>query len=262
MRPIPKTERIRHLVVHWLSVKHVTVPPGVIPFVVLATERSGSSLLMDLLSSRWAAIRSDGEISNWHVRKGRSVEELLEATYFSDSGHRCIGSKIHRRQISDDDLKKVLAVPGIRVVVLERRGVVRQFVSLKIARKDNIWRQPVMYPRSDVTSRAVVITADELLEYESRQRHAYESFESLLGGAPFLNTTYEELMENRDVEIERIGEFLGVGKPDRSTSPRLRHQNPEPLSELISNFDQLRSDLSGLGREDLVSQLDSRGENR
>ena len=185
MRPVPKTARIRHLLVHSLSVKYDSVPPGVVPFVVIATERSGSSLLMDILSTRWATIRSDGEISNPQVRRGRSIEELLATTYFSDSGHRCIGSKIIRRQLSDDD-----------------------------------------------------------------------SSTDLVMGMPFVNTTYEELMENRDLEMEKIGEFLGVGKPDRSMAPRLRHQNPEPLSQLISNFDQLRSDLSDLRRADLVSQLD------
>jgi LPS sulfotransferase NodH len=133
---------------------------------------------------------------------------------------------------------------------------VRQFVSLKIARKDNIWRQPARYPRSDVMARSVEIAADELLAYESRQRKTYESLEIFLAGMHFLNTTYEELMANRDLEIERIGEFLGVGKPDRSTSPRLRHQNPEPLTQLIGNFDQLRSELLALGREDLVGLLD------
>jgi LPS sulfotransferase NodH len=261
MRPVPKTEKIRHHVMHWLSIKHDSVPPGAIPFVVVATERSGSSLLMDLLSSRWAAIRSDGEISNPHVRRGRSFEEVLRATYFSDSGHRCIGSKIIRRQVTDDELHNVVTIPGIRVVVLRRGNVVRQFVSLRIARKDHIWRQPVRYPRSDVADRAVAITADDLIAFESRQRQAYESLRSFLADTPHMDTTYEELMENRDLEIGRIGEFLGVGKPDLSTSPRLRHQNPEPLSELITNFDQLRSDLSDLGREDLLTQLAARGEN-
>ncbi|MFM8857194.1 MAG: hypothetical protein ACKOI2_08340 [Actinomycetota bacterium] len=256
MRPVPKTERIRHLLVHWLSIKHESVPPGVTQFVVITTERSGSSLLMDLLSSRWTSIRSNGEISNPHVRKGRSVEELLETTYFSDSGHRCIGSKIIRRQVSDDELKAVLSIPGIRVVVLHRANIVRQFVSLKIARKDKIWRQPVGYPRSDVMARAVEITGDELLAYDNRQKLAYETLEGLLAGMPFLKTSYETLMDNMDLEIRRIGEFLGVGRPDHATSPRLRHQYPESLTELISNFDQLQSELLANGRSDLVSQLD------
>ena len=245
------------MLVHWLSVEHDSVPPGVIPFVVVATERSGSSLLMDLLSTSWTAIRSDGEIANSHVRRGRTVDQLLAATYFSDTGHRCIGSKIIRRQVTDDELKTVLAVPGIRVIVLQRGNIVRQYVSLRIARKDKIWRQPVGYPRSDVMVRAVEITSDQLLAYEGRQKQVYESLRGFLAGMSFLNTTYEELMESRDLTIERVGEFLGVGKPDHFTSPRLRHQNPEPLSQLISNFDRLRSDPSDLGRADLVELLDS-----
>jgi LPS sulfotransferase NodH len=205
MRPVPKTMRIRHQLVHWISVKHDSVPPGVEPFVVVATERSGSSLLMDLLSSRWATIRSDGEIFNTHVRRG---------------------------------------------------NVVRQFVSLQIARKDKIWRQPSRYPRSGVMVRAVEVRVDELLAYENHQKLAYETLEGFLAGLDFLKTTYETLMEDMDLEIRRVGEFLGVGKPDFSTSPRLRHQNPEPLSQLISNFDQLRRDLAELGRADLARQVD------
>ena len=125
MRPVPKTLRIRQMLVHWLSVEHDSVPPGVIPFVVVATERSGSSLLMDLLSSRWATIRSDGEIFNSHVRRGRAVGEILESTYFVDSGHRCVGSKVIRRQVSDDESNAVFAIPGFRVIVLRRGNVVR-----------------------------------------------------------------------------------------------------------------------------------------
>lgn len=256
MRPVPKTMRIRHQLVHWISVKHDSVPPGVEPFVVIATERSGSSLLMDLLSSRWATIRSDGEIFNTHVRRGRAVGEILESTYFVDSGHLCVGSKVLRRQVSDDELKAVFAIPGMRVVLLRRGNVVRQFVSLQIARKDKIWRQPARYPRSGVMVRAVEVRVDELLAYENHQKLAYETLEGLLAGLDFLKTTYETLMEDMDLEIRRVGEFLGVGKPDHSTSPRLRHQNPEPLSQLISNFAQLRRDLAELGRADLVRQVD------
>jgi len=212
---------------------------------------------MDLLSTSWTAIRSDGEIANSHVRRGRTVDQLLAATDFSDTGHRCIGSKIIRRQVTDDELKTVLAVPGIRVIVLQRGNIVRQYVSLRIARKDKIWRQPVSYPRSDVMVRAVEITSDQLLAYESRQKQVYESLRGFLSGMSFLSTTNEELTESRDLSIERVGEFLGVGKPDDFTSPRLRHQNLEPLSQLISNFNRLRSALSDLGRADLVALLDS-----
>jgi hypothetical protein len=141
--------------------------------------------------------------------------------------------------------------------VLRRGNVVRQFVSFQIAGKDKIWRQPAWYPRSDVMVRAVGVRVDELLAYENRQKLAYETLEGFLTGLAFLNTTYETLMEDMDLEIRRVGEFLGVGKPDHSTSPRLRHQNPEPPSQLISNFDQLRAELSDHGHADLVDLLDA-----
>jgi hypothetical protein len=61
MRPVLKTARIRYQLVRGISVKRDSVPPGIAPFVEVTTERSGSSLSMELLASRWAMIRSDDE---------------------------------------------------------------------------------------------------------------------------------------------------------------------------------------------------------
>lgn len=257
IRPVPKTESLRRSIVERLSIKHDSLPPGVTPFVVLATERSGSSLMMDLLSSRWSTIRSDGEIFNPHVRRGRRLDEVIAGTYFADTGHRFVGSKVIKRQVLDEDLCSLLSIPGMRVVVLKRDNLVRQFVSLEIAHKDMIWRQPAGFPRSDASVRAVHVELDELLSFEERMKNSYATFADVTVGIPTCHSTYEAMMDDLDLEIRRIGDFLGAGEPDRLVPPRLRHQNPEPLSQLISNVDQLRADLVSAGHDHLVRMLDA-----
>jgi hypothetical protein len=122
-------------------------------------------------------------------------------------------------------------------------------VSLKIAEKDKVWKQPAYTSRSDVRSRAVEITVDELLAYEEQQNRTYEEFEELIAGMPVRHVYYEELAADLDSEVAKVGEFLGAGLRDKSLPLKFLHQNPEPLRELIGNYEKLTSELVSAGHE-------------
>jgi LPS sulfotransferase NodH len=249
MKPIPKTARVRKFATRKLGIRHPSVPLGVTAFCILTTERSGSSLLDERLSACWTQIRSDGEIFNPQHRDNRTFEETLARTYHVDTGHRIVGSKVIRNQVTESELKSLLRVPGLRVVVLRRGNVLRQFVSLKIAEKDKVWKQPAYTSRPDVRSRAVEVGVDELLVYEEQQNRTYRQFEELAAGMPVQHVCYEGLAADLDSELAKVGEFLGAGLPDKSLPLKFLHQNPEPLRELISNYEKLKSDLVSAGHE-------------
>ena len=257
MKPIPRTARVRKFATRKLGVRNDTVPSGVTAFCVLTTERSGSSLLDERLSACWSEIRSDGEIFNPRHRGNRTFEETLARTYLVDTGHRIVGCKVIRSQVTDSELESLLRLPGIRVVVLRRENVLRQFVSLKIAEKDEIWKQPAHTSRSDVRSRAVEIGVEELLAYEEQQHQTYAQFEELIAGMPVHHMAYEELTTDFDAELVKLGEFLGAGLPNKSLTLKFLHQNPEPLRELISNYEVLRSDLMSAGHERFLWMSDT-----
>lgn len=257
LRRWPRTRRIRGRVTKFLSVRYDTIPPNVTPFVVLATARSGSTLLMERLASNWKSIRSDGETFNPKIKRDLNFDGAMSRTYFTDTGHAFVGSKIIHSQVSDSELESILQGRGMRVVILRRDNLIRQFVSLQIAKKDRVWQQSATSERSDVSSRAVHIDANDLLEYQSFLAEVYKGFATHTAGMPVAEVTYEGLMDDLDPTIRRIGEFLGAGHPDRSVPTRLLRQNPEPLRELIVNFDELRRTLSAGGHSTLVAFLDS-----
>lgn len=252
MKPVPKTARVRKFATGKLGVRHDSVPSGVTAFCILTTERSGSSLLDERLAARWTRIRSDGEIFNPQHRGDRSFDEVFARTYHTDTGHRIIGSKVIRNQVSEQELTSILLVPDLRVVLLRRRNVLRQFVSLKIALKDRVWKQPVHSSRPDVRNRAVAIDVDELLSYEAEQNRTYEEYEGLIGGMSVHRVRYEDVAADLETELFKVGEFLGAGPPDKSLPLKFLHQNPEPLRELVSNYEKLRSDLVSAGLDRLV----------
>jgi LPS sulfotransferase NodH len=257
MKPIPKTARLRKFATRKLGIRHDSVPSGVTAFCILTTQRSGSSLLDERLSARWTEIRSDGEIFNAQHRGNRTFEETLARTYHVDTGHRIIGSKVIRYQVTDSEMRSLLVIPGLRVVVLRRDNVLRQFVSLKIAEKNKVWKQPTYTSRPDVRSRAVEVEIDELLAYEEQQNRTYEEFEALIAGMPVQHVCYERLAADLDSELEKVGEFLGAGLPNKSLPLKFLHQNPEPLRELISNFEKLNSDLISAGHERLLRMAEA-----
>jgi LPS sulfotransferase NodH len=257
MRPIPRTARIRKFATTKLGQRHESMPPGFTPFVILTTQRSGSSLLDERLSACWTDVRSDGEIFNPRHRGNRTFEETLDRTYLVDTGHRIVGCKVIRSQVTDSELESLLRLPGIHVVVLRRGNILRQFVSLKIAEKDEIWKQPAHTSRSDVRGRAVEIGIDEVLLYAEHQNQTYGEFEELTSGMPVNHMSYEALTADLDAELVRLGEFLGTGHPNKSLPLKFLHQNPEPLRELISNFETLKSDLESSGHTRLLDMLDT-----
>ena len=55
---------------------------------------------------------------------------------------------------------------------------------------------------------------------------------------PLMTVAYEELVQNPEETLGRVLGFLGV--EPRPLAPTTRHQNPQPLSKLIENYDEIR----------------------
>lgn len=252
----PALRRVRRTVYRMIGPTTDGVPEGVVPFVVLTSPRTGSNLLLERLSSQWPSLRSDGESFSPPIRGSSSVNDVIGKTYFIDSGHQFVGCKILASQIDDVDLESVLRIEGLRVIVLERRNVIRQFVSLKVALADGIFSQPAGTKRSSPTARGVEVETEALLTFRdgwNNWRHRYANATRELST---VHIYYEDLEEDIDREIKRIADFVGLGDPDVVMPPRLRRQNPEPLSQLITNFEELRAELLAHGEHELVRDLD------
>ena len=232
------------------------LPAGVTPFLVLAAGRSGTTLLVDELNRRWDDVRSLREAFNANTREGHTFEETLGRVYFADSGHRFVGCKVFRGHVTDSELRRILALPGMRVIILRRTNVLRKYVSLQIAIRDDQWHAS----RSDevlrAEERAVDVDLASFLRYRAVTDHAYDRFDQAVRGLPVLRITYEELSADLDGTLRRVGTFLGAGDPDIEPTPHLVRQNPEPLRVLIRNYDELRPDLERLGLRDAVDPDD------
>jgi len=218
-------------------------PPGVTPFVVLSMARSGSTLFVHELGRRWPEIRSLGEEFNALDTPRCSVDDGIRHVFLAGTPHRFVGCKIFRGHLPDADLMRVLALPGMRVVILRRRNTLRQYLSQCIAQTEQVWAIPRTGLRAPVEARRVEIDPTRYLEHHLMSLRSFDDFEGLAKGLPVLRVDYEDFAADLDATLRRVASFLGAGPPRVEPPSMLVRQNPEPIDVLVSNYPELRSAL-------------------
>ncbi len=181
---------------------------------------------------------------------------------------RAVGFKVaYSHFFGFQDLEHLLAADSeIRVLHLRRRNLLRSLVSLKIANATGAWlddrgrehrragivraaRQalraavrlrtllPPRSPAPTAPPARVRVSADELFRFIVRVNQTAARFDDLFRSHPSLTLTYEDMVERRDELFGQVQAFLGVDALPLTVT--LRRQNPQPLRELIENYDDL-----------------------
>jgi hypothetical protein len=87
--------------------------------------------------------------------------------------------------------------------------------------------------------RRVRITPDECYEHLVKTIIVTQNFQERFSGHKTFDVFYEDLSADLDGTLANVEEFLGV-EPEPATIT-MRRQNPEPLRDLIANYDELRA---------------------
>lgn len=180
---------------------------------------------------------------------------------------RAVGFKYHYNHVwgFPGVFDELVADKELRVLHLQRRNLLRVLLSLKLAEKTGIWleaetkvtrtnllkalRHPLKaagrvrrnLPRpvrpKDRSRTLVKISPDELLEFSVKTHMTARHFDGLFGEHRVLPVLYEDLLARQEEVFDEAQSFLGVEPAPLAVS--LRRQNPEPLRELVENYDEL-----------------------
>ena len=235
-------------------------------FVILATPRCGSNWLCSLLDSHpeilchhelfnpegihLALSQRQGDLNLGDTRqRDLAPLKLLARAWQEDLGHKAVGFKLNRGQ-SALIQSKVLRDPGIRKIVIRRENRIRSYVSECIAEASGEW-ESYQGLKISAVSRPIAVDPGALLRHAAANRAYYDSIGAELArtGQEAFAVSYERLAEP---EVRRaLLCFLEV-LPDIALRSGTRRQNPAPLRDLISNFDEL---ALALGDTDLLDEL-------
>ena len=183
---------------------------------------------------------------------------------------RAVGFKYHYAQVWGYRglRERLVEDTAIRVVHIRRRNLLRMLVSREIAAATGVW---FAEPRTDLTPRRVLtkiwtrlpnavrmplraarrrlsnapklseksltIAPEELRSFIIRTKLTADHFDQVFGQHPQLTVFYEDILDDRDRVHDQVQEFVGVNP--RRLKVTMRRQNPEPLRELLSNYDEL-----------------------
>jgi LPS sulfotransferase NodH len=243
------------------SICRLKKPPATQNFLLLASARTGSNLLKDLLGGH-SKVVCHGEIFNSDVEEfggfdwARSYSwrrQLHVSTHFNRplcSTRTTVGFKVFLSQLEDMNLSLTSFLEFLpsasKVVVLYRENILERYVSLKIAEKTQVWYADTLDELNKTQNETIEVDPKAFVGFAENEIEVWTAALEQLKASktPFFITSYEELVANRPGVMSELFAFLGLSVADCvRTRPHCLRQNPDPLEKKISNFDKVRKIL-------------------
>lgn len=239
------------------------------PFVVLSTPRSGSTLLIQSLRQHPQIVTRDEILnpSDPDYIEGSPDKSLRRVYLPQPLSIKAVGCKIHYMQspFGDDipfegsSIQEACAwleksKPDLKVIHLVRENRLRVQVSLLLAHASNRWFVPRSSGLEVTEGNKMKVTVDieawqhYMKRTEMKRRKVFSCFMK----HPVEQVKYSELVQDWSDTIQRVQAFLDV-KP-QLVPQQTRKQNPEPLSELIDNYGEVKAFLQGTDQEWMLEE--------
>lgn len=240
-----------------------------VPFVVLASARSGTNHFISLIRqhpsvqafyellhetpeerARWKAQRYD------HTTE--PVAAFLDRVYWH-SYHpltRAVGFKLFFTQALDEPLvdawRYLAEIDSLKVIELVRRNRFHQFVSLEVARQTWVWDERVDLPEAQRPEYPKLsISAEGFREYLRESAEIRARALAALGREPAFVLAYEDLCAAQGATLAQVFSYLGVWRYPFAylAKEELRKQRRIPIHEQVLNYEALKAEFSGSAEE-------------
>ncbi|HEY0417273.1 MAG TPA: hypothetical protein VGC78_12895 [Gaiellaceae bacterium] len=229
------------------------------PFVVFATQRTGSSWVASMLGSH-PAVETYGELfqrgakrdtafdpyflahGGRRNRRRRLTFRFLDALYAAQPGIDAIGFKLMYQDVKENPaILAYLARRKVRVVHLVRANLLDVVVSNETARARGRY-----HAEGAVEQVAVAVDAESLVRRLRSLERKVKVARTAVAAAfvPHVEVSYESLLAEprRFADLLR---FLDVCDPDTPLTSQLRKLNSLRKEDTISNFAEVERALSG-----------------
>lgn len=227
-------------------------------FVILADMRTGSNALEERLND-YAGVRSHGEIFNPSFIGKPKADALFGLTREDrDADPHAMLDALDRnteglagfRLFSDHDLRafELCMRDRKRGKVVLLRDPLESYISLKIARKTGQWW---LGDLKSIRAGQAYFDTGEFQRYLAARGAWLGRIRRRLQttGQTAFEIGYDEI--NDGEVIAGLARYLGAGEHSGGATRKGRVQNPQPMSEKVSNFDEMKRYLQSLDPFDI-----------
>ena len=219
-------------------------------FAIFAEMRTGSNLLEENLND-FPGLHCYGEVFNPHFMGHAKQTELLGVSL--RDREKDPSALLARMKLEPDVLpgfrffhdhdprikRLCLSDPACAKIILTRNPI-ESYVSREIARQTGQWR---LGDGSKVKTTRIQFQPQEFGEHlASHQTFQLELLHTLqISGQTAFYIDYDDL---GDVDVlNGLARFLRVDKPKKTTSKATKKQNPQPLHDKVSNYEEMSEAL-------------------
>lgn len=226
-------------------------------FVLLFTGRTGSTYLVEALSSHPQICVKGEKLGGYKAKPGKQIawaENFLTAQ--NATKYRAVGFKTKFRDLADPGRFAVsLRYLSVRVIFLDRRNVIKHVVSYFNAERLHETTGNWNLYEERMRPRPLVLDPENFERYlravEQRRRDLALYVAHL--GLTTVHLNYEDLLLEKDAALERLCEFLEV--PPFPIRGECLKATSDDLRDAIANFDSIRARYVGTPYEEMFDEV-------
>jgi len=246
-------------------------------YVIASRARTGTTMLYHMLAGH-RGVCSHGEVFTWDpdimegfvgLQKGgyfpnarrvpaivtdmineRNADPVrfLEQRIFRNHGNfRAVGLKLKFEEMELDRYRELAWYirdhADIRVIMLQRKNVLRRYISEQISHRVYNKVFNVLNKEQKPEKQAIDLDYDELLQEFEYNDQLYDKYERMFERNPMLDLSYERLAADPHECATDVMDFLNLEHLPLKIRTQRLHANP--VSELLSNYDELLEKFRG-----------------
>ncbi|MFD0977951.1 sulfotransferase domain-containing protein [Salinimicrobium gaetbulicola] len=214
-------------------------------FIIISDSRTGSTLVNNMLNFHPKIIAKGEVFRELNSKSSGQVWKELFSNY--PKRIKYVGIKLfyHHPLKGDKGVWDLVERDrSIVIIHLVRKNILRSLVSKKIGLKTKQWTENVNSTETiDAENKKIELSPEECESYFEEIKAYQEKTDSMFSKHKLIPLTYEDLAKDRRKVINGLYRALGLDRFERDSE--LKKQNPEPLEDLILNYQELKNHFYG-----------------
>ena len=168
-----------------------------------------------------------------------NIDDFHPMTNFD--GMTAVGFKLMTYSLDNHFLNQWLSGERIRIIHLVRENSLKQLISSQVAKKRKVWFSDKQHEPTTINLDVAALTP-----FLARIEQMNAGIQNRFSGQEYTRVTYEEFCSAPGELAGKMCEYLEV--PGASLEmPTLKKLNPMNISDIVENYDDVKTALSGTG---------------